>query len=286
MERHLLSGSARTPKQRAAASTSCAFYAEHFDTVEINSTLLPRARRLQTAQGLGRADAGGLRVLAEAVPEVHAPARCSTRRPGEDPSDLDQTRTSTSSAPRSIRSRRPASWARCWRSFPPASRTSRDARGYLEWLLEAFTDYPVARRAAPPELERRSGRDTLQLLDAVRRGAGPDRRAEVQALDPPEPAARTCRRSTTCACTAGTPRSGGTTTSPRTATTTCIPPTELEPFAEAARGGVARGQEGVPLREQSLLREVGRQRRDPQAQARSAAARRISARRSSSATRT
>ena len=46
---------------------------------------------------------------------------------------------------------------------------------------------------------------------------------------------------------------------------------ELEPFAEAADEASRGGEEGVSLREQSLLGEVGGQRRDPQAPARTAA---------------
>ena len=49
--------------------------------------------------------------------------------------------------------------------FPPSFKNDAHARGYLEWLLEAFRDHPDRRRAAPPELERRS-RETLALLGA------------------------------------------------------------------------------------------------------------------------
>ena len=48
------------------------FYAEHFDTVEVNTTFYGMPRAEVARQWAARTPAG-LRVLAEAVPEVHAP---------------------------------------------------------------------------------------------------------------------------------------------------------------------------------------------------------------------
>ena len=58
---------------RRARSTSSPAYAERFDTVEVNSTLLPHPDRRDHAR-VGGADARRLRVLGEAVPEAHPPA--------------------------------------------------------------------------------------------------------------------------------------------------------------------------------------------------------------------
>ncbi len=145
-----------------------AFYAEHFDTVEVNSTFYGQPRAEVTRKWAERTPAR-LRVLGQALSEVHAPAdvsrsgspaacrrrprttrRCSTRSPGP------TTPTSTPSAAASIRWRRRAGSARCSRSFPPASRTTPASRDYLAWLLRAFADYPVA-----VELRHRSWSDGI-----------------------------------------------------------------------------------------------------------------------------
>ena len=129
--------STRLPRRRPKGFDELTFYAEHFDTVEVNSTFYGQPRPEVTPQ-VGRAHAARLRVLGQAVPEVHAPAdvqgaarrrpagrratriaRCSTRWRGR------TTPTSTSSAAASTRWRRPAGSARCSRSFRRASRTRR-----------------------------------------------------------------------------------------------------------------------------------------------------------------
>ena len=163
VERHLLSGRPTGRTRRAASSTSCAFYAEHFDTVEINSTFygVPPP---QTAQRLGRAHAAGLRVLAEALSEVHAP--------GDVPQG-DRARIRWTSASKDVDEFRAAidplasagKLGALLAQFPASFKNEPDSRGYLEWLLRAFRDYPVA-----VELRHRSWSDdpaeTLQLLDA------------------------------------------------------------------------------------------------------------------------
>ena len=60
--------------------------------------------------------------------------------------------------------------------FPASFRNEPNSRGYLEWLLDAFRDYPRGRRTAPSQLQRRSARDA----DAARRA----RRGVVQIDEP------------------------------------------------------------------------------------------------------
>ncbi len=158
--------------------------------------------------------------------------------------------------------------------FPASFTNEPDTRGYLEWLLEQFKDYPRRRRAAASQLERQPGARRSQLLEAF--GAAwaqidePKFKTSIrQDLLPERPdvllpaAARPQRRAVVDA-------------------REVRGPLQLSVFgrrAEAVRRGGRRGrrgsEEGVSLRQQSLLGEVGGQRGDPQAPARAAAARRI-----------
>ena len=121
VERHLLPARSRAGAGRGKFD-ELAFYAEHFDTVEINSTFygVPAAA---TTKRMGGTHARGFRILAEALPEVHAPGDVPQ---GLGPGSVEprRRRTWTSSAARSIRWRPRASSARSSRSFRPASRTS------------------------------------------------------------------------------------------------------------------------------------------------------------------
>ena len=106
--------------------------------------------------------------------------------------------------------------------FPASFKDAPAAREYLCGLLRAFARLSRRRRTAPPQLERRARRHA-RAAQRVQRGVGADRRTEIPVLDPPElPAERdglllhAAARPERC-------RSGGGTTSRRTATTTCIP---------------------------------------------------------------
>ena len=106
--------------------------------------------------------------------------------------------------------------------FPSSFQRTPEAVDYLAWLLKAFAGYPLA-----VELRHRSWSDARRDRAAARRAprrVGADRRAEVPVVDSPGsegPATPTC---ITCACTAATRRSGGTTPSPKIATTISIRP--------------------------------------------------------------
>ena len=102
---------------------------------------------------VGGADAGRIRVLAEAVSEVHAPrhVREGDRRR---PVTAGHRRTSTSSGPRSSRWLDAGKLGALLAQFPASFKNDPESRGYLEWLLKAFRDYPVA-----VELRHRSWSD-------------------------------------------------------------------------------------------------------------------------------
>ena len=174
----------------------------------LRRTLRHGRGELQTFYGQPRADVTrgwaartppGLRFLAQAVPEVHAPedvqgggaqdgSRVEGRaaRPacaGDDADDIDDFRRH-----RAARVARQA--RRAARAVSAELQGQPRSRDYLAQLLRAFADYPVA-----VELRHRSWSDaigeTLCLLNALRRRLGADRRAEVQLLDPPESTCRT-----------------------------------------------------------------------------------------------
>ena len=237
---------------------------------------------------LGGADAAGLRVLHQAVSEVHAP-RMFEERVAKSPGEAEDRRavdmlaapnrpTSTSSAAGSSRWRRRASWARCSRSFRRASRTRRTSRDAISAAAAGASRLSGRGRTAAPELERPRRRDA-RPPQRLRRGLGADRRAEVPILDPPElPAER-----------AGFyyMRLHG-----RNAAqwwrhdksedryNYLYSADELQEFADTADAARRHREEAVSLHQQPLLRQVGRQRGDDQAAARRTR-RRASTRRSS-----
>ena len=127
------------PKPRPKGFDELAFYAEHFDTVEVNSTFYGQPRAEVCRAWADRTPAR-LRILGQAVPEVHASGdvnrdarqtptaapRCRARGGGDRHSarptaaDLDEFRRGIDPLASS------GSSARYWRSFPPASRTTTD----------------------------------------------------------------------------------------------------------------------------------------------------------------
>ena len=257
-------------KKRGRKFDELAFYAEHFDTVEINSTFY-RVPTPATARGWAERTPADFEFSLKLFQKFTHPDMFE-KATGADPFDLGQKDVDEFRAgldPLASAGKLGALLAQ----FPASFKNEPDSRGYLEWLLEAFKDYPVA-----VELRHRTWSDdpadTLQLLAAL--GAAwaqidePKFRLSIrQSLLPnvqdlllPAPA-RPQRRAVV------EPRQlGGS--------------LQLSLLGRGAgavcRGGgsgVARGQEGLRLRQQPLLGEVGRQRRDPQAPARPAAAGRV-----------
>jgi uncharacterized protein YecE (DUF72 family) len=139
-----------------------AFYAEHFDTVEVNSTFYGVPSPATTTRWAERTPKHfefSLKLFQKFThPEMFHKAS------GQDPlnlgaRDVDEFRRAID--PLASAGKLGAMLAQ----FPASFTNDTDARGYLEWLLEQFKDYSVA-----VELRHRSWSDdpadTLTLLDA------------------------------------------------------------------------------------------------------------------------
>jgi uncharacterized protein YecE (DUF72 family) len=153
---------ARQPRGRGKFD-ELAFYAEHFDTVEINSSFygVPSA---QTARGWASRTPPGFEFSLKLYQKFTHPEMFH-KATGQDPwnldtKDVDEFRAAID--PLASRDKLGALLAQ----FPPSFKNEPDARGYLEWLLEQFKEYRVA-----VELRHRSWSDdpvaTLALLESV-----------------------------------------------------------------------------------------------------------------------
>lgn len=138
------------------------FYAEHFDTVEINSTFygVPAPA---TARGWAERTPPGFEFSLKLYQKFTHPGMFVTST-GGDPWDLgrkdvDEFRKAID--PLADAGKLGAMLAQ----FPASFKNEPDSRGYLEWLLAQFRDYQVA-----VELRHKSWSDnpvdTLQILDA------------------------------------------------------------------------------------------------------------------------
>lgn len=154
--------SARGRTRKKGGFDDLAFYAEHFNTVEVNSSFYGVPSALTTKGWAARTPAGfefSLKLYQKFThPEMFLEAT------GRDPANLDRTDVDAFRAaldPLASAGKLGALLAQ----FPASFKNGRSSLGYLEWLLEAFADYPVA-----VELRHRSFSDTpeetLQLLDA------------------------------------------------------------------------------------------------------------------------
>lgn len=146
----------------AGAFDELRFYAEHFDTVEINSTFygVPTPA---TARGWVERTPPGFEFSLKLYQKFTHPGMFH-KTTGEDPwslsqKDVDEFRLALD--PIASAGKLGALLAQ----FPASFRNEPDARAYLDWLLGRFRDYRVAL-----ELRHRSWSDepgeTLQLLDA------------------------------------------------------------------------------------------------------------------------
>lgn len=136
------------------------FYAEHFDTVEINSTFY-RIPAPSTAASWAKRTPRGFDFSLKLFQKFTHPEMFE-KATGADPFDLgrkdvDEFRAALD--PLASAGKLGALLAQ----FPASFRNDANARGYLEWLLEAFREYPIA-----VELRHRSWSDqqqeTAQLL--------------------------------------------------------------------------------------------------------------------------
>ncbi|MBA3888333.1 MAG: DUF72 domain-containing protein [Acidobacteria bacterium] len=138
------------------------FYAEHFDTVEINSTFygVPAAA---TVKGWTERTPPGFEFSLKLYQKFTHPGMFA-KSTGQDPFDLgrkDVDEFRAAIEPLAAAGKLGALLAQ----FPASFKNEPNARGYLEWLLVRFHDYPVA-----VELRHKGWSDdpveTLQMLDA------------------------------------------------------------------------------------------------------------------------
>lgn len=139
-----------------------AFYAEHFDTVEINSTFY-RVPSAATAKSWASRTPPRFDFSLKLYQKFTHPGMFQEATGGDPWSlsrqDADEFRRAID--PIASAGKLGALLAQ----FPASFKNDPDSRGYLEWLLESFREFPVA-----VELRHRSWSDdpldTLQLLDA------------------------------------------------------------------------------------------------------------------------
>jgi uncharacterized protein YecE (DUF72 family) len=152
----------RSKARGAAKFDELSFYAEHFDTVEINSSFygVPTA---DTTRGWARRTPPGFEFSLKLFQKFTHPEMFH-KASGHDPwnlgtKDVDEFRRALD--PLADASKLGALLAQ----FPASFKNEPDSRGYLEWLLEQFKAYRVA-----VELRHRSWSDspveTLSLLEA------------------------------------------------------------------------------------------------------------------------
>jgi len=162
----------RSKKAGTAGFDELRFYAEHFDTVEVNTTFYGQPRPDVTAGWASRTPAGfafSLKLYQKFThPKMFREAALKTA-PGSEGALLDLLATVTQSDIDDFRSgieplARSGRLGALLAQFPPSFKATAATRDYLAQLLRAFGDYPIA-----VELRHRSWSDafgeTLQLLN-------------------------------------------------------------------------------------------------------------------------
>lgn len=150
------------PKGPRITRDELGFYAEHFDTVEVNSTFY-RVPTLETTKRWAQRTPAGFEFSIKLYQKFTHPDMF-LKATGQDPSDL-----ATTDVDEFRRAIDPLASAgklgALLAQFPPSFKNDPNTQGYLEWLLSAFQDYQVA-----VELRHRSFSDdpkaTLALLAA------------------------------------------------------------------------------------------------------------------------
>ncbi|MCA1561013.1 MAG: DUF72 domain-containing protein [Acidobacteria bacterium] len=153
---------ARAPKGRRAGAKfdELAYYAEHFDTVEVNSSFY-RPPAAATARGWAERTPAEFAFSLKLYQKFTHPDmfyKATGKDPADvGPADVDEFRAGIE--PIAASGKLGALLAQ----FPTSFRSAPETRDYLAWLLERFKAYPVA-----VELRHRSwsdeGKTTLDLL--------------------------------------------------------------------------------------------------------------------------
>ena len=149
------------PKKKAGFD-ELQFYAEHFGTVEVNSSFY-RVPSIAATRSWARRTPEGFEFSLKLYQKFTHPDMF-LKATGQDPSELDRDDVDQFRAaidPLAAAGKLGALLAQ----FPASFRNDRHARGYLEWLLNAFGDYQIA-----VELRHRSFSEdpveTMQILAA------------------------------------------------------------------------------------------------------------------------
>lgn len=149
-------------KRRTGKFDELSFYAEHFDTVEVNSTFY-RVPTPATTRSWAERTPANFEFSLKLFQKFTHPSMFE-KATGADPFDLSQKdvdEVRASLEPLVAAGKLGALLAQ----FPASFKNDPAARGYVEWLLQAFADYPLA-----VELRHRTWSDdpadTLGLLAA------------------------------------------------------------------------------------------------------------------------
>ena len=148
--------------RKKAGFDELTFYSEHFDTVEVNSSFY-RVPSIEATRGWARRTPATFEFSLKLYQKFTHPDMF-LKATGEDPADLDRRDVDEFRAvldPLANAGKLGVLLAQ----FPASFRNDANARGYLEWLLQAFKDYQLA-----IELRHRSFSEdpveTMQILAA------------------------------------------------------------------------------------------------------------------------
>ncbi len=164
------------PHPRPKGFDELAYYAEHFNTVEVNSTFYGQPRAAVSSTWAARTPRGfefSVKLyqkfthprmyeerVAGSLPE-DARAETAALRELVRPTTVDLDEFRRGIDPIAQKGKLGALLAQ----FPPSFKDSPPAREYLQWLLRAFADYPVAVELRHRSWSDRIG-DTLSLLNS------------------------------------------------------------------------------------------------------------------------
>jgi len=129
------------PKKRSKGFNELAFYAQHFDTVEVNSTFY-RVPAVATTAGWAERTPDDFDFSLKLYQKFTHP-RMFTKATGKDAVDLDRRDVDEFRAAIDPLARAGKLGA-LLAQFPTSFRNEPSSRGYLEWLLRAFRDYELA----------------------------------------------------------------------------------------------------------------------------------------------
>jgi len=148
------------PAKKTKGFDDLAFYAEHFDTVEVNSSFY-RVPAIKSTQDWARRTPGGFEFSLKLFQKFTHP-EMFLKATGKDPGDVDRKDVDDFRAaldPLASAGKLGALLAQ----FPASFKNEPGSRDYLAWLLHAFQEYPVA-----VELRHKSFSDdpaeTMELL--------------------------------------------------------------------------------------------------------------------------